>query len=119
MEFETQFPKGFPEVGDVIRFTCNAQKTSGGVTAKQVTGRKHFSTVEVIVVGREFDEATGSYYLITSDDAYKNIVKEDGWGSQGWIPKSEEGPQKTAQNVIQFEEYRTDIHQLKIVRKHR
>ena len=40
MKFETPFPKNFPEIGDIIRFTCTIKRshTAGFVTAEQITG---------------------------------------------------------------------------------
>ena len=122
MKYETQFPRGFPEVGDVIRFTCHSltPASSGFVTAEQITRRKMWSTVEVLVVGRDFDEATELHYIHTSDDLHKHIHKEEGdWLSEGWRLTESEHPQGTAQPLLHFEKYRTEIHELKVVRKHR
>jgi hypothetical protein len=87
MKFETRFPKGFPEVGDVIRFTCMATTnvSVGSVTASQIEGRKIRSTVEAMVIARCFDEGTGLHYLTTSDDSHKHICNIDGWESDGFI----------------------------------
>ena len=116
MKFETKFPEGFPEIGDVIRFTCKplTPSSSEHLTVEQITGREIWSTVEVLIMGRLFDAATGIHYLVTADDCYKNICNSGGWESQGWILF----PQQISRHNFRFQEYRTKINELKIVRKH-
>jgi hypothetical protein len=117
MKFETPFPKNFPEVGDVIRFTCTIKTIhSYGVTAEQIDGRKLYSTVEVLIVGRHFDEATGLHYLVTSDNYFLHICKCDGWESEGRILIDNRDPKEP--QGMHFEPHRTKIHALRVVRKH-
>jgi len=120
MKHETKFPRGFPAVGDVIRFTCSSvSEPKGSVTAEDITGRKHYSTVEAIVVSREYDEATDMFYLTTSNEAHKNIHKEgDEWLSDGFLRAEDRSSEKARRSgLLREEEYRARIHELKVVRR--
>ena len=91
-----------------------------GNNVEEITGEKTSSTVEVLVVGRNFDEATGVHFLVTSDDAFRHVCKMGGsWESEGWILVRDESSPTDKPANLYFEEHRTDIHQLKVVRRHR
>ncbi len=102
MDFETPFPEDFPEVGDVIKFICRAEGNKNG----------SWGTVEVLVVGRSFDETTGLHYLTTADDTFKHISYDSSseWESEGWITPSD--------GNRSFEGYRAEIHQVEVMRKY-
>jgi hypothetical protein len=119
MKFATRFPRGFPEVGDVIKFTCTAKPIPGAMAVEQIIKKfRTPSTVEVLVIGRQFDEATGIHYLVTADDNFRHICNDDGWESQGSLLTTNRSSEEAIRGGQKFMEYRTRIHELEIVRKH-